>query len=381
MDRVWFQLPGPAGFIESVAVSVDSGRNVVVSAPHALTDSLRDALRHRLASGSRAWYHLASPIGGSHNPVEVIRQSCVGVDDRDSVLDVATLSRCPSFSSYIIWVEPTSCSAARWREFIPDYAQACRVRDEVDRAVFCLLLHDPEIHSTLREEVTLSLHTWDGQLSGLDVWAFVRHRRQTSGLHPWFDYLAGSLIAELAAFDMTLAEFLSSRDLTELLSPMPLLVEYAHRCEWKGTHCRHPSWAEGQIGRTDHGMMIHLALSALDGNRDAVDRRIWQSQVRVLFPLLEEMRLWLVPEASRLIRPPFVSLIKGQQVVINSVDDLELGQLEYQLSSTRLYPRVHCLAEMRRNLAHIRPVPANSLLAVEFQAMLRDYHNGTAAPQ
>jgi hypothetical protein len=378
MDRLWFQLPGPANFVEEVAQGLDGGENIVLYVPSRLSESLRDALRTRLATGTRSWRQLDPTIRETSGILDLLRQTLIDVEERESVLSVGDLVRCASFSGHVIWVQaPGDKDVEKWESFLSSYARACRACDECDRSVFCLTLCGSNTRARMPEEVALSSRTWDGQVRGLDVWAFVRHRHNEQDLDPILNDLAAAVVAELAGHDLDLAEHLVRCRLDELLSPIPILTDYAKAHNWNSGQVAHPSWTEWQVGITDYGSTVNSALLALDGNYAMIDRRIWRGQARVLFPLLEELRTWLLPRAKQLIRPPFMVLIGNRQMVIDDVDELELGQLEYHLWSTPLYPRVHCLAEMRRHLAHVRPLPAKDVMSSDFRRILSEYRNAS----
>jgi hypothetical protein len=307
-----------------------------------------------------------------------MQQKHVRLVDRDKVSSVASLAQCNSFRGCAFWIETTTVVAEKqWRSFLVDYSGACRVRDEFERTVLCLVTHDRSI--AVCEDVTLSHHPWDGHISPLDIWAYVRYRREpTRELDGFYDHLAGALVADVAGHDMDLAERLSTSPIQDLLEPVPLLLEYARFKGWTKECVSPQRWADGHFGIVDGGRRVHSAILAVAGDSKGVARRVWEAQSRVLFPLLEQLRIWILPHAARLIRPPFLTLLGHRQVVVNSVDDLELGQLEYHLAGTRLSTQVSCLAEMRRRLAHLEVVGSRELLGKQFQSALREYRTECA---
>src|SRR5262249_56154062 len=113
-------------------------------------------------------------------------------------------------------------------------------------------------------------------------------------------------------------------------------------------------------GEGGGGEVVHAA--ALAASDEALlERRVWNAQVRILFPFLEHERVRLVPIVQPFLRLP-VPTPKG---MIYDLYDLELGEMYHHLRTSGLpqetKDRMAVLGEMRHALAHLKPVPERCL--------------------
>lgn len=99
----------------------------------------------------------------------------------------------------------------------------------------------------------------------------------------------------------------------------------------------------------------HPALQAInvDDAQRYIDGRVWQGQVTVVFPLLEQKRNELLSAHKRLLWVPFE---KGDGTFVTAVEDLEIAHLHYQLRNhpdRRIEPLLRRLKDSRNALAHL----------------------------
>jgi hypothetical protein len=88
---------------------------------------------------------------------------------------------------------------------------------------------------------------------------------------------------------------------------------------------------------------------------------VWNAQVRVLFPFLEQERVRLAPIVQPFLRLP----VPTPNGMIYDLYDLELGEMYHHLRTSGLAQetkdRMALLVEMRHALAHLKPVPERCL--------------------
>lgn len=134
---------------------------------------------------------------------------------------------------------------------------------------------------------------------------------------------------------------------------------------------RWPAWHGGVVEWLDGEERVTSAALIAAGDREAVWRRVWQGQVRVLYPFIEEQRVRLVPEVGGFLRFP----LETTYGPVDRAIDLEIGQLVYFLRGHRLpdltWRQLLVLCNMRHSLAHLRPVEFRDLMSPEFQRLDR----------
>jgi len=149
--------------------------------------------------------------------------------------------------------------------------------------------------------------------------------------------------------------------LRELLEPQEFLRAEAARRGWNAARARRPNWEDGLIDAVNGEDVVHSVALASRGDEAELRRRIWQAEVAVLYPFLEEQRLQLLPRLRPYLRLP----VETAYGPVDDIYDLELGQLVYFLRGRNL-PRelwrlLTLLTDMRHALAHLRPVPIEYL--------------------
>ena len=171
------------------------------------------------------------------------------------------------------------------------------------------------------------------------------------------------LASELAGFDPRLAERLANLGLNELTNPLRLLQDFAEERGWREEDTANPTWHSGMVDRLGTNDRVHLAAQVLvsDSAQRHIDARLWQGQVALLFPLIEQKRRQILSTYRRLLWVPFD---KGDGTSITVVEDLEITHLHYQLRN-RVSPGVETqlrrLRDARNSLSHLDVVNAEDL--------------------
>ena len=153
--------------------------------------------------------------------------------------------------------------------------------------------------------------------------------------------LAVALATEVCRWRLDLAATLAQAGLDDLSDPMAWL----ERCDldWNAA-------PEDNVNIDDHCPLALLR----NGRGEKVTARVWRAQLSSLFPLLEEDRQYFVQRHRELLRVDD----HARRLGVNSVEELEFGALDWQLSRSldrREADRLSALARMRNALAHRRP--------------------------
>ncbi len=218
---------------------------------------------------------------------------------------------------------------APWPTFLRRFAQARRAAPGL-----CILV--PDRPPALAGGDLPCAGDWREGLSRGDrvIWAEKHLPHGRSGLAA---ELAVALAVELCAWRLDLAAELARAGLDDLTRPLA----------WLGRRRVEPA---AEPGRWE---ACPLALYRA-GEIRQLERRIWRAQLSVFFPMLEERRLELIDRHRKRLRIDEHLLSLG----VNSVEEIELGALRFQLRSVldrRDADRLDVLSRLRNRLAHRQP--------------------------
>jgi hypothetical protein len=252
-----------------------------------------------------------------------------------------------------------------WQTFLGQYERASQMNPEQGRGLFCVALTGSVAAQAPEPAVALSVRPWRGVVGALDVLLDLSQRAEGPRVPALHRRLALAVICELAGSDAVLARGLAGLDLRQLLEPEAFLRAEAARRGWDALQARHLSWEDGLIDGVNGTEIVHSAALAIHGDGATLRRRVWQAEVAVLYPFLEDQRLQLLSRLRPYLRLP-VETTYGR---IDDICDLELGQLVYFLRGRNvpreLWRLLNLLTDMRHAPAHLRPVPVEYLFADE----------------
>jgi len=190
----------------------------------------------------------------------------------------------------------------------------------------------------------------------------------------WQRQLSVALISELALWDAQVCDAAAGRTLSELIEPAPWLHTLGIARGWSSADSSSSPAAEwrGIHQRFDSRERTHSAWLAVAGHEDVLAQRVWNGQLATLFPLLERHRRGLLKHYRGLLRLPW----QMQSGRIEFLEDLELNHIADQLrvQNSRglrdIYDFVCWLRDLRNDLAHLSPIPAERLLEPRFRTRL-----------
>lgn len=392
----WWDLPGPGDFVDDLADDLRDGLVLAVAlpepAPLGLPDAVRDALGARWG-----WRHLDRPP--SAPPTEYLYERCLPQATTERRTP-RTLVEEPDLVGSVIWVDHVAgADLPAWRSFLLSYAEAARGTLH-DYARFALCARGEGAEAAARgasglgangraADLPLAHHRWAGRAAPLDMLSFaarVHHGREPTPLE---QRLAVELVARLAAFDPRAAAHLADLSLRDLHRPAEALAALARQWGWpQGDAARDaltaPDWHRGMTDSpgdpaqaSQNAVRVHPALLAAAGDGNALDRLVWQAQISVVFPFLEERRRDLLDVLDPVLEVPF----EHGHGVVAAKHDLELGHLYTQLArlgsrgASSLLSLVGAFRDARNHLAHLRPLRPEVFRTPPFHA----YHAPLAA--
>lgn len=352
MNPAAWQLAGPARYVRQATRDLLGGSSVILQLPPHVPMGLSAEIRRLLAENDCVRW--VSP-----NPGELDFSSVVNLAaslhekwfsrNLDGLGEIDSLVAAMRYSAVFLEVS----DAVAWkvlRELLDRFRRAASAVEEGERGCFSIALS-----SRLPAgpgEIGLNIYPWKDVVSALDVWRWVHEQAESVEASEIERSLRCSLVVELAAYDLCLAERLATVRLSGLCAPVPFLKQYALAHEdWT----EDPVWENGSLDNWRGAAMSHSAWLALRGREAEIARRIWHGQLAVLFPYLERCRLHFLPLWSRSLRLP----VETPEGIVYEPEDLELGQLAYHLNGRLPREQWQCLTRLRNwrhELAHLRPI-------------------------
>lgn len=374
MDNHWWQLPGPGRFVGAAVADLRSGRNVLLRFPLHAADGVREAVAARVRD-NELWRW--RPVDASDLVASTPADLAMALHQRLRCETPAGQLSSPAGLASVVpdgdvmWVNNLDAGQwLVWLKFMSLFQHACHARDENRRGLFCVPLvgHLPAEPSP---DIALSVHRWGGGISRLDVMLHLDRFVPSAFPSRLLRQVALAVATELGGADARLGARLAAAGLNLLANPAFVLDAHARERGWTSTNVLNRSWGEGVCEVMEGEERVNSAALRVSGATGAVERRIWQGQIRVIYPFIEEQRVRLIPELSGALQFP-VDTTYGP---VNRAVDLEIGQLVHFLRgrrvSERTWRQLLLLRDMRHALAHLRPVEFKVLMSEEFRQLDR----------
>lgn len=270
----------------------------------------------------------------------------------------------------IIWVDHLDADRwPVWARFFSQFQHACHAREENRRGLFCVPLVG-DLPDEPDNDTALAVHRWGQSLTRLDVTLYLDRLIPQIFPSRTIREVALAVATELSGADPCLGAKLAATGFQLLDDPVPLLAQHGAERGWAAGCVKRPTRYGGVVEWLDGDERINSAAILTTGDTENVRRRVWQGQVKVLYPFIEEQRVKLVPEIECYLRFP----LKTSYGPVDRAIDLEIGQLVYFLRDRLPNPTwrlLNVLRNMRHDLAHLRPVKFGDLMSQEFRRLGR----------
>jgi hypothetical protein len=373
LENYWWQLPGPATFLNAIIEDLRAGRNVVIAMPKhyppGLCQALSDGLRRMDLYYFRELSLREDPAFNGQLPERILHDRFAPLTDALAVPSAETLACAAPLRETALWIEGFDSAAwPMWREFLDRYKDACRGQTSYERLLLVVLVAGEVADYLPVSDVTLSERRWHGVVRRLDMLLYASRLMEAAGYNGLFRELATAIITEIAGTDPLMADFLATEPLERLLNPLPALRDIARTRGWphKGSGPGEQlSWSLGITDCRDGKPLSHSAAETAKGKSETISRRVWRAEVGVLFPFLEDYRMELIHQFGYCLRLPVITDYES----INEPEGLELShlcdQLCRQLSASQA-ELLRCCRRIRNDLAHLHPVDPADLLSTAF---------------
>lgn len=369
MHSMFWQLGGPARFAATVADELREGSNVVLRLPEHVPRGLAGAVRTAIDdSGGWSWHTISLCREPTGLPAQYLARRVIPEIGPTAILDAGDLVNEEAFSGRLFWVEDMQTDDwPAWRDFLAEYSHACRSRSVLDRTLLCVSLTGISEDSVPAADICLACHTWRGVVDSLDMLLYCSNLLRDGGMPSVRRRLLASIMASLALWDPTVAERLAVAGMDEILEPHDILKGIACERGWTADFVRDEEhrWAHGAMDLFDGEDRIHSAALMLHDPNNEFLRRIWNAEIGILLPFVEERRQALLRRLAGILKVPFRTRF-GE--LITDSRELEIGHIESQVLTNDLPVSpdvrrlIRQLREIRNCLAHQEVVPKRQLL-------------------
>jgi hypothetical protein len=299
-------------------------------------------------------------------PIELLYDFAVMDPIASRGRNASTLVAESSFKNQIVWVEGVGISIrSDWLDFLSEYESACRATPECERTSICLVLEGESALLVSPNAVGIHGVIWDGYASSVDAQLYAAHLIHHRYQHSLQQRIAVAIIATLSRWDSLCCDFLSQQALDDIVEPERVLKQLARERAWNGADCSSDmAWAKGYTHSFDGKQTASAALLAV---RDVskLDSLIWNAEVGVMLPFVEERRRELLKRYSNVLQVPYPS--KFGSLITNKLD-LEIGDIADQFRTVGTVSdnernSAERLRKIRNHLSHLEPVPRSLLSA------------------
>ena len=377
----WWDMPGPQRFVGDIAADLAAGRHVVVGLPPHTPPRLLDHLKTYSQAGpdARSWQSPPTPqLGEEQSPAEWMWQYWKQGQDDQCPFDLTPQELAKQtdlpVGKRVVITNLLLNDWQKWWDFLLGYAQQAQQTNSLRRTLFCLLIDDPEVLARLptNQESQFRIHRYDGRCSRLDMQLYVAaHNREATREVP--QPLVEEIQQELAAL-LFRTDPDAALKVAELLKPeafaLQTIVEgVAANRNWPVTVPKvilspTEEWAYGWTDECHSRTWRHPGAPHAIAPRHRAEMALWQAQVRVLLPWIEQRRRELVcePTTRKFLKGKLPKTFdrpywKGDQDDLTytkeQVDGLELGFVT-DLFKNNLNPLDAGLKGCKRKFYHLK---------------------------
>lgn len=371
MNQTWWSLPGPAAFIEDMVLHVRRGNHVVLALPDHVPPGIDTACKRGLGE---AWPWIRLDATMARSP-DAYLNALLSLDIEDTPPTTAEVLLTHSeLKNRVFWIHLMDRQKARdWVAFLETYRVLCHGRGSAGPPQFVIALQGEALAELPREDALRIVRSWKNSFTPLDALLYASRRCAATNPGSLQAQVTTATCAAFALWDAELADSIAHDPEAFLKAPLHQLLGFAQRRSWSPEE--EPCWEKGQVGFYAGEERIHVAWHAIRGDHAEIQGRLWEAQITVLFPFLEQRRRQLIDVLGASIPMPWSRERDGRSEMVEYVSDLEfhdfLGFLQETPGNHReLIDVVRRLKTMRNRLAHYQALDVADL-DYPFTSMLR----------
>ena len=359
-----WKLPGPAKFLAGISTRVRQQVGAAcILMPDPMPDGIVAAIMASIAEDSGARVIEADLSGGlgSRGPAHWLAAHAavdgLGIRSAADFLDEPGLSG----AVFIVHGIPRR----EWRAW-SGFIRLLRAEATRDRMISPVILVIPPAN-VVPQEITAvfarATHRWQGRVGQLDTEIMVAQAMRWPDDDTVATRAAAACIVEVAGWNLELVAALSAMPIEVQLDPVQALRPHS-----AGLEDHFPTWENRLVDMWDGAPFVH-ALSLIARGREVdVTRRVWRSQVRILFPFLEQVR----GAVARTYRTELLAdgdVVKtypgGTTTRISDPEGFEIRDMHYRLKYLLPEREVSFLwvcYRMRNQMAHMKAVAVDQII-------------------
>ena len=352
----WWDLPGPARFLDRAAAMADSQLGVLgIAMPVPMPRDWLRAMTRRISAQASVSPVLVAASAGlrGRSPVRMLA-AAAGLETSGLRL-VAGFVDEPALAETVFLVHGVPQTDWRqWSLFLRSFRAERQRQPRLSSPSVILAvpraIPPDDLHATLGARPL----RWMGVVSRLDTCLYA----QRLGGQPGDDLLArtaAETTVEFAGWDRDMIGALASLTLEQQLDPVPLLADFAASVSRET-----PCWENALVDLWDGAPHISTLALVAAGNDTALRARLWSARVRAVFPFIDTVRLAFVAKYDARLRAelPLTKSFNGRSVTYADPVRLEFYDLKTILGPS--LPRSemalidHCY-RLRTSMAHADP--------------------------
>lgn len=332
----WTQMTNTRRFIEAAAGAAASYKSVVICIPedipwyNAMINEVQDSLNRRNANNAFECIDCPDTQPGEFLMNRYCSKQQIA-DYRPGKSYAQFLASGQSFvlNDKFIWIRNVQeTKLHEWIDFITEYNK--KMEKGNHPAVFLLEIHNPSIFTSNRKFI--SRICYDDYVQQYDYFTYAAVcASSVQGIPDYLTPYLAELAAALAGYDLELSSYLVNSGLSFLQDPSAFYL----------THANIDNYSKEM--------------------EKSLERKIWEVQLKTLFPKVEDYRRSLIEDYYEEICNS-LPMPNGYGGEISSAEQVEIGQLTYltdngMLKLTQTQSNIlHALRDARNNLAHFHTV-------------------------
>lgn len=371
MDKVWWnQVTNADRFVRLVAEAMLEGRSVVLALPEnvpwyaAMQARILDEVKKQ--NSRYSFEFIDSPGGGIGE--YLLRQYCG--QEKWSQYRPGPGRSCARFlaenedivlNEKYIWVKNIPAGAyAEWMNFLSEYREYTK---KGAAGVFVLETADEAL--ARRAKKGIAKISFDKEISAYDKYTFCALAAAEAGCKEYLKHYLASLVSNLCGDDIELCGLCVKNAKSFLADPAGTLAGLTAR-RIKDSPQLACCQAAGKAGE-EAGMSQEPAW---------LEKKLWETQLRIVFPLIEDYRSSFVNRHSSAIAK-LLPLKSSNGEEFTEPSEVEIGTLDYMVSAGQLRVvnekerrRLFELKQARNTLAHLKTLPPDEVEAILLEESL-----------
>lgn len=360
--QLWWELPGPSGFLEEIVTAASEGLSVLIPWPPNAPSGLGEAAKDKFDAETSCRIEIfdVSTFGPEETPTIGLCQRLLGFGNLASGFNIRALVTASELEDCVIWIRGfTPSSYKRWELFLRNYIMERQKHQDFRSPVFCVQV---PANSVIGIGEEFMKHTvWRNRVSRLDMTIYVGLKASTKNWTGLERHLLLAIVVELSIADPSLADNLLKAKETILYAPWELLNSYSNERLQSKT-----GWRFGTVQERDGETLEHSACLVARGKIYEVQRRIRRAQIAEILPVLEEIRLAFADHLAGILEVPFTLKYGAYEKRISYREDMEFGDIIHQVRGTGLpkseWSLLNLCRRIRNQIAHGEIVPRSEVI-------------------